>query len=140
YAANPDMPHDEIADEICELGRFGQKTSAGWYDYEPGKRGPLPSPVVEGILTRYWARTGAARTEYSPDEIVQRLVFALVDSGARILDEGIALRASDIDVVYLSGYGFPRHRGGPMWYANTVGLANVLAALQRFHGDDSWQP
>lgn len=140
YAENPDMPHDEIADELCELGRFGQKTSAGWYDYEPGKRDPLPSPVVDDILSRYWDKTGVQRTSYDPEEIVQRLVFALVDAGARILDEGIALRASDIDVVYLSGYGFPRHRGGPMWYANSVGLSNVLAALQRFHGDDGWQP
>jgi 3-hydroxyacyl-CoA dehydrogenase len=140
YAEHPDMPHDEIADELCELGRFGQKTSAGWYDYAPGSRDPLPSPVVEDILTRYWARTGAKRTTFEPAEIVQRLVFALVDSGARILAEGIAARASDIDVVYLSGYGFPRHRGGPMWYANSVGLPTVLAALRRFHGDDGWEP
>jgi 3-hydroxyacyl-CoA dehydrogenase len=140
YAEQPDLPHDEIADELCELGRFGQKTSAGWYDYEPGRREPLPSPVVEDILTRYWARTGAKRTTFEPEEIVRRLVFALVDSGARILDEGIASRASDIDVVYLSGYGFPRHRGGPMWYADSVGLPTVLAALRRWHGDDGWQP
>lgn len=140
YAENPAMPRDEIADELCELGRFGQKTSAGWYDYEPGRRDPQPSPVVDDLLRRYWDRTGARRTTFEPDEIVWRLVFALVDAGARILDEGIAARASDIDVVYLSGYGFPRHRGGPMWYANSVGLPTVLAQLRRYHGDDGWQP
>ena len=140
YAANPDMPRDEIADAICELGRFGQKTGAGWYDYREGSREPVPSPVVQQILEDYWQRHGVRRTTYGPEEIVQRLVFALVDIGARILEEGIAQRASDIDVVYLSGYGFPRHRGGPMWYADSVGLASVLAALRRFHADDDWRP
>ncbi|HEX3591140.1 MAG TPA: 3-hydroxyacyl-CoA dehydrogenase NAD-binding domain-containing protein [Pseudonocardiaceae bacterium] len=140
YAADPSLPHDEIADAICELGRFGQKTGAGWYDYREGSREPVPSPVVEEILTDYWRRHGVRRTTYEPDEIVQRLVFALVDVGAHILEEGIAQRASDIDVVYLSGYGFPRHRGGPMWYADSAGLPEVLAALRRFHADDGWQP
>jgi 3-hydroxyacyl-CoA dehydrogenase len=137
YAEHPDLPRDEIADSICELGRFGQKAGAGWYDYDG--REAKPSPVVEHLLADYRDKHGVARTTFDPDEIVQRLVFALVDSGAHILEEGIALRASDIDVVYLAGYGFPRHRGGPMWYADVVGLPTVLAALRRFHGDD-WQP
>jgi 3-hydroxyacyl-CoA dehydrogenase len=137
YAEHPDAPRDEISDALCELGRFGQKTGAGWYDYEG--REPKPSPVVDELLSDYWQRHGVTRTSFDPDEIAQRLVFALTDAGARILEEGIALRASDIDVVYLSGYGFPRHRGGPMCYADTVGLPRVLEALRRFHGAD-WAP
>jgi 3-hydroxyacyl-CoA dehydrogenase len=137
YAEHPDQPRDQIADALCELGRFGQKTGAGWYDYQG--RQAVPSPVVDQLLAEYRERHAVARTTFDPEEIAQRLVFALADSGARILEEGIALRASDIDVVYLSGYGFPRHRGGPMFYADTVGLPTVLAALRRFHGND-WQP
>jgi 3-hydroxyacyl-CoA dehydrogenase len=137
YAEHPDLPRDEISDALCELGRFGQKTGAGWYDYDG--RAPRPSPVVDELLAAYRERHGVPRTTFSPEEIAQRLVFALVDAGARILEEGIALRASDIDVVYLSGYGFPRHRGGPMFYADTVGLPSVVAALRRFHGPD-WEP
>jgi 3-hydroxyacyl-CoA dehydrogenase len=140
YAEHPETSRDEIGDALCELGRFGQKTSAGWYDYAAGSRDAMPSPVVEGLLEDYWQRHGVQRAVFSAEEIVQRLVFALVDAGAHILDEGIALRASDIDVVYLAGYGFPRHRGGPMWYADTVGLPEVLSALRRFHGDDGWEP
>jgi 3-hydroxyacyl-CoA dehydrogenase len=140
YAADPDARRDEIGDALCELGRFGQKTGGGWYDYAAGDRTPRPSPVVEGLLREYWERHGVTPSSYEPDEIARQLVFALVDAGAHILEEGIALRASDIDVVYLSGYGFPRHRGGPMWYANSVGLPTVVDALRRFHGDDGWQP
>jgi 3-hydroxyacyl-CoA dehydrogenase len=137
YAEHPDAPRDEIADALCEMGRFGQKTGAGWYDYDG--REAKPSPVVDQLLADFWQRHGVTRTTFDADEIVQRLVFALTDAGARILEEGIALRASDIDVVYLSGYGFPRHRGGPMWYANLVGLPAVLAALRRFHTPE-WTP
>jgi 3-hydroxyacyl-CoA dehydrogenase len=140
YAEQPDTPKDEIGDALCEQGRFGQKTGAGWYDYRAGSRDPLPSPVVAELLADYWQRHDTKPTTFEPDEIVRRLVFALVDAGAHILAEGIALRASDIDVVYLAGYGFPRHRGGPMCYADTVGLPDVLAALRRFHGDDGWTP
>ncbi|MEV0081397.1 3-hydroxyacyl-CoA dehydrogenase NAD-binding domain-containing protein [Saccharopolyspora sp. NPDC050642] len=139
YAEHPDSPRDEISDALCELGRFGQKTGAGWYDYKSGSREAIPSPVVDELLTSYHEKHGTQRRTFEAEEIVQRLVFALVDEGARILDEGIALRASDIDVVYLAGYGFPRHRGGPMHYANTVGTANVLAALWKFH-EDGWEP
>jgi 3-hydroxyacyl-CoA dehydrogenase len=137
YAEHPEMPRDEIADALCEMGRFGQKTGAGWYDYQG--RDAAPSPVVDGLLAEYWQRHGVERTTFDPQEIVQRLVFALTDEGARILEEGIALRASDIDVVYLAGYGFPRHHGGPMYHANAVGLPVVVDALRRFHGDD-WRP
>ncbi|HEX5119155.1 MAG TPA: 3-hydroxyacyl-CoA dehydrogenase NAD-binding domain-containing protein [Pseudonocardiaceae bacterium] len=140
YAEHPDTPKDEIGDALCELGRFGQKTGGGWYDYQSGSRDPKPSPAVDEILTDYWQRHGVARGTVEPEDIVRRLVFALVDSGAKILEEGIALLASDIDVVYLSGYGFPRHRGGPMWFADSVGLSTVLDSLRDNHGDDGWSP
>jgi 3-hydroxyacyl-CoA dehydrogenase len=140
YAENPDAPRDEIGDALCELGRFGQKTGGGWYDYEAGNREPQPSPVVDQILREFWERHGVTpATASDAESIAQQLVFALVDAGARILEEGIALRASDIDVVYLSGYGFPRHVGGPMWYADTVGLDTVVSSLRRFHGE-GWEP
>jgi 3-hydroxyacyl-CoA dehydrogenase len=132
YAQDPDAPRDEIADQLCEMGRFGQKTGAGWYDYDAGDRRGKPSPVVEELLESFDEKHGTSRQAFASEEIVQRLIFALVDEGARILDEGIALRASDIDVVYTAGYGFPRHRGGPMFYADSVGLDNVVAQLQRF--------
>ncbi|MGI8305569.1 3-hydroxyacyl-CoA dehydrogenase NAD-binding domain-containing protein [Saccharopolyspora hattusasensis] len=139
YAEDPDAPRDEISDALCELGRFGQKTGAGWYDYQSGSREAIPSPVVDELLASFHEKHGIKRRSFEAEEIVQRLVFALVDEGARIVDEGIALRGSDIDVVYLAGYGFPRHRGGPMHYANAVGTANVLAALRKFH-DEAWEP
>ncbi|MGP4084506.1 3-hydroxyacyl-CoA dehydrogenase NAD-binding domain-containing protein [Streptomyces sp. KR55] len=140
YAEDPGMPRDEIADALCEMGRFGQKVGAGWYDYKPGSREAIPSPVVDELLASFHTQHGTELRTFEADEIVQRLVFALVDEGARILDEGIALRASDIDVVYIAGYGFPRYRGGPMFYADTVGAAHVLSGLRRFHGDDGWEP
>jgi 3-hydroxyacyl-CoA dehydrogenase len=139
YALNPDEPHDEIADALCELGRFGQKTGAGWYDYDKGERDPKPSPAVAELLEDYHRRHNTVRRSFADEEIVARLVFALTDEGARILDERIALRASDIDVVYLSGYGFPRHRGGPMYYADSTGLDTVVAALRSSH-PEGWQP
>lgn len=138
YAENPDMPHDTISDTLCEMGRFGQKTGAGWYDYPNGGRNPVPSPVVKEMLSRF--RPRIAEDERPSDrQIAERLVFALVDEGARILDEGIAQRSSDIDVVYVSGYGFPRHLGGPMYYADQVGLDRVLAELIA-DNPDGWQP
>ncbi len=139
YAENPEAPRDEIADALCELKRFGQKTGAGWYDYDEGSRVPRPSKVVDGLLREYHDRHGTRKRDFQDDEIVQRLVFALVNEGAQLLDEGIALRASDIDVVYLAGYGFPRYRGGPMYYADGVGLPEVVARLREFHGP-GWQP
>ena len=121
----PGVRYSECADRLCELGRFGQKTGAGWYDYQPGKRDAIPSPVVEQMADapcRHWRKDAAI----SDDEIVQRLVFALVNEAAHLLEEGIAQRASDVDMVYLTGYGFPLWRGGPMCYADTVGLFNVV--------------
>ena len=130
-AENPDQDFGIVADRLCEAGRFGQKNGAGWYRYEAGKRDPIPDPAVEDLIAVYRRDKGVAPCKVGNDEIVERCLFAMVNEGARILEEGIAQRASDIDVVYLNGYGFPRHRGGPMRYADEVGLPNVVRALQR---------
>jgi 3-hydroxyacyl-CoA dehydrogenase len=139
----PDFTYSKTGDLLCELGRFGQKTGAGYYDYKPGDRNAHPSPLVEDLIVRHSQDIGVERRHISDEEIVERLVYALVNEGAKILEEGIALRASDIDMVYLTGYGFPLHRGGPMFYAQTVGLSNVLAAMERYargrHGS-AWSP
>ncbi|MBS0446680.1 MAG: enoyl-CoA hydratase/isomerase family protein [Proteobacteria bacterium] len=133
-----------VADKLCEAGRFGQKTGAGWYRYEAGKRDPIPDPAVEALIADYRAERGMAPRKIGDDEIVERCIYALVNEGARILAEGIAARASDIDLVYLNGYGFPLKRGGPMLYADLVGLPNVVRSLRRYAADagadPSWQP
>ena len=140
YVEKPDVKYSRIADRLCELGRFGQKTGAGWYRYEPGNRDAIPDPTVEEMITRYSAEIGVQRRRVPEEEIVERCIFALVNEGARILEDGIALRASDIDVVYLAGYGFPRFRGGPMLYADTLGLPNVVRAMRRFAAKPSGDP
>ncbi|WP_374674282.1 3-hydroxyacyl-CoA dehydrogenase NAD-binding domain-containing protein [Ideonella sp.] len=145
YVEKPELRYSKTADLLCEMGRFGQKTGAGWYDYQAGKRDAIPSAVVEQMIEDHRQTMGITPRQVSDEEIVQRLVFALVNEGARLLEEGIALRASDIDMVYLTGYGFPLHRGGPMCYADTVGLYNVVQAMKRFArnpNDDAafWQP
>jgi 3-hydroxyacyl-CoA dehydrogenase len=145
YTEHPDTPRAAVADRICELGRYGQKTGKGWYLYKPGDRTAYPDPEVEKIIVEESEKAGIKRRKLSDEEIVERLVFALVNEGARILEEGIALRASDVDMVYLNGYGFPLHRGGPMCYADTVGLFNVTASMRRFAKNPLtdpkfWQP
>jgi 3-hydroxyacyl-CoA dehydrogenase len=129
---SPGMQYSKTADLLCEQGRFGQKTGAGWYDYKPGDRKATPSRLVNDMVVAHSKQLGVKRRAISDQEIVERLVYALVNEGAQILDEGIALRASDIDMVYLTGYGFPLYRGGPMFYADTVGLPNVLAAMEQY--------
>jgi 3-hydroxyacyl-CoA dehydrogenase len=139
----PDMVYSRIADRICEQGRFGQKTGKGFYRYEPGSRSALPDPAVDDIIRRYREEVGVKPRAISDEEIVERCIYALVNEGAKILEEGIALRASDIDMVYLTGYGFPPYRGGPMFYADTIGLAKVLSTLQRFQSGyqgAQWKP
>jgi len=132
-----------IADRLCEAGRFGQKTGAGWYRYEPGSRTPLPDPATDAVIESYRAERGVAPRRIADEEIVERCIYALVNEGARILQEGIAARASDIDVAFLNGYGFPKLRGGPMFHAQSVGLDTVLRSLRRFAAvpgaDASWQ-
>ncbi len=145
YVEKPDIRYSKTADLLCELGRFGQKTGAGWYDYVPGKRDAIPSKVVTDMIEKYRGELGIVPRKIADEEIVHRLVYALVNEGAKIVDEGIAQRASDIDMVYITGYGFPMHRGGPMNYADTQGLFNVVQAMKRFatnpHDDAGfWKP
>ncbi|HJV82897.1 3-hydroxyacyl-CoA dehydrogenase NAD-binding domain-containing protein [Noviherbaspirillum sp.] len=145
YAENPGMKRSVIADQLCELGRFGQKTGKGWYRYEPGKRDALPDPEVDEIIAAARKSAGITPRKVSDEEIIERCIFALVNEGARILEEGIAARASDIDMVYLTGYGFPAHRGGPMLYAETIGLSKVVEKMRDFAaqaGGDAvfWKP
>ncbi|MGK5052140.1 3-hydroxyacyl-CoA dehydrogenase NAD-binding domain-containing protein [Janthinobacterium sp. RB2P8] len=139
----PEVTYSKTADLLCELGRYGQKTGAGWYDYKAGDRKAYPSEQVNAMIIQHCADIGVARRKIGDQEIVERLVYALVNEGARILEEGIALRASDIDMVYLTGYGFPLFRGGPMFYADTVGLPNVLDTIAGYaksrHGE-AWTP
>jgi 3-hydroxyacyl-CoA dehydrogenase len=145
YEEKPDMKYSKTADLLCEKGRFGQKTGAGWYDYVPGKRDAIPNAEVEQMIADHRKSLGITPRKISDEEIVQRLVFSLVNEAAHILEEGIANKASDIDVVYIFGYGFPVHRGGPLNYANEVGLFNVVQAMKRFAKnplDDAkfWEP
>jgi 3-hydroxyacyl-CoA dehydrogenase len=131
-----------VADRLCEIGRYGQKTGAGWYRYPEGSRAPVADPEVQRLIEESARGAGIARRTIAPEEIVARTVYALVNEGARILEEGIALRAVDIDIVYVHGYGFPAYRGGPMWYADTVGLKQVYDRVRQFeqqHGD-LWTP
>lgn len=137
--ANPDSYEEVVADHLCEAGRYGQKTGAGWYRYVEGDRKPHVDPEVEKIIETFRKEKGIEPRKISDQEIVERCVYALANEGAKILEEGIALRASDIDIVYLNGYGFPLHRGGPMHYAQQAGLFNVLRAIRRF-GDSSRRP
>jgi len=141
----PNMKYSKTADLLCEMGRFGQKTGAGWYDYQAGKRDAIPSAVVVDMIEKHRQACGITPRKIADEEIVQRLVYALVNEAAHILEEGIAGKASDIDMVYLTGYGFPIWRGGPMLYADTVGLFNVVQSMKRFaqnpHDDAAfWQP
>ncbi|NWF45607.1 3-hydroxyacyl-CoA dehydrogenase [Hydrogenophaga sp. D2P1] len=145
YQEKPDMKYSKTADLLCEKGRFGQKTGAGWYDYVPGKRDAIPNAEVVKMIEDHRAAAGITPRKISDEEIVQRLVFSLVNEAAHILEEGIANKASDIDVVYIFGYGFPVYRGGPLNYANEVGLFNVVQAMKRFAKnplDDAkfWEP
>jgi 3-hydroxyacyl-CoA dehydrogenase len=145
YVEKPGMRYSKTADLLCEMGRFGQKTGAGWYDYVPGKRDAIPSEPVVKMIEAHRQSLGITPRKIGDDEIVHRLVYSLVNEAAKILEEGIASKASDIDMVYLTGYGFPLHRGGPMCYADSQGLFNVVQAMKKFaqnpHDDASfWQP
>lgn len=142
-----DLPDDprfyRIADMLAELGRFGQKTGKGMYCYEEGSRQPTPDPQVQIMIEKESRALGIERRDISETEIIDRCIYGLINEGARILGEGIALRASDIDVIWINGYGFPRHRGGPMHYADTVGLKNIYNRVCEFKeefGAEYWQP
>ena len=129
YVEHPERRYSKTADLVCELGRFGQKTGGGWYDYAPGRRDPIVSPVIAVLLDKHRREIGINARALGNDEIVQRLVYALINEGARLLEEGIAARAGDIDVVYLTGYGFPAWRGGPMCFADYRGFTTSYARL-----------
>lgn len=131
-AENPGQDFSSVSDKLCEAGRFGQKTGAGFYRYDPVTRKPSVDPIVEQLIAEYRESKGVVARKISEQEIIERCVYALVNEGAKILEEGIALRASDIDIVYLNGYGFPAHRGGPMHYAQQVGLFNVVRSMKQF--------
>ena len=142
YIEKPEVTYSKVADLLCEKGRFGQKTSAGWYDYKAGDRKAYPSKEVNDMIVDHAKSLGLVRKKISDQQIVERLVYALVNEGAFILEEGIAMRASDIDMVYLTGYGFPLFRGGPMFYADTVGLSNVVNSIKQYakgHHGEAWK-
>jgi 3-hydroxyacyl-CoA dehydrogenase len=136
----PDVIYSPVGDAICELGRFGQKVGKGWYDYEAGKRDPVPSAEVQACIDKVRADKGLKAREISDEEIVNRLVLAMVNEGAKILQEGIASKASDIDMVYLTGYGFPVYRGGPMLYADMLGLPKVVEMMKQYQANPNGDP
>ena len=130
-----------VSDALCELGRFGQKAGKGWYKYSDDRK-PTPDPEVEALIERLTTQAGIKRRSFQPNEIIERTIYALINEGARVLEEGYALRAADIDVIYLTGYGFPAWRGGPMFYADRVGLKHVYERVAAFHGEfgNRWRP
>ena len=130
-----------LEDRLCELGRYGQKTGAGWYKYDENRR-PMHDPEVDKLIDQVRQEIGRAPRSISAEEIVERTIYALVNEGARILEDGYALRAVDIDIIYINGYGFPAYRGGPMWYADTVGLKKVYERVQEFEKEHGalWAP
>lgn len=133
YAEKGQPKHPNVADRLCEKGRFGQKTGAGWYDYRPGDRTAHPNAEVDDMIAKHSQELGITRRKINNTEIVERLVYSLVNEGAKILEEHIAQRASDIDLVYLNGYGFPIWRGGPMFHADSVGLSEVVSTIERYN-------
>jgi 3-hydroxyacyl-CoA dehydrogenase len=141
HLEKPGVRQPFAEDRLCELGRYGQKTGAGWYKYDENRRA-LPDPEVQDLVHQWAREVGIAQRSIPSEEIVERCIYALVNEGARILEEGIALRAVDIDIIYLNGYGFPSYRGGPMWYADTVGLKNVYERISDFHSQQGelWEP
>jgi 3-hydroxyacyl-CoA dehydrogenase len=140
----PDHPANHVIDQLVERGRLGQKTGAGFYRYDPATRQRLDDPEVEAMIRAEADRLGMAANSFSDGEIIERVIYPLINEGARILEEGIAQRASDIDIVYLYGYGFPAHRGGPMFYGSSVGLDKVYAKICAFRDSlgrpEDWQP
>ena len=141
HLAKPGVRQPIAEDKLCEMGRYGQKTSAGWYKYDEN-RNILPDPEVAKWVKDWATAAGIPQRDIGREEILDRCIYGLVNEGARILEEGFALRAVDIDIVYLYGYGFPAYRGGPMFYADTVGLKAVydrICEFEKQHGE-LWTP
>jgi 3-hydroxyacyl-CoA dehydrogenase len=141
HLEKPGVRQPFAGDQLCELGRFGQKNGAGWYKYDENRRA-IPDPAVAELVKKWATERGILQRRISHEEIVERCIYALVNEGARILEEGYALRSVDIDIIYINGYGFPAYRGGPMWYADTVGLKKVydrILEFQKQHGE-LWEP
>jgi 3-hydroxyacyl-CoA dehydrogenase len=141
HLEKPGVRQPFVNDRLCELGRYGQKTGAGWYKYDENRRA-IPDPEVNEMVRKWAIEGGVPQHHLSSNEIVDRCIYALVNEGAHILEEGIALRAGDIDIIYVNGYGFPAYRGGPMWYADTVGLKKVHERICDFHRQygELWKP
>jgi 3-hydroxyacyl-CoA dehydrogenase len=141
HLEDPNVRKPLVSDRLCEMGRYGQKTGAGWYKYDENRKAS-PDPEVAKLVAELTASAGIERRTITPEEIVERTMYALVNEGAKILEEGFALRAVDIDIIYINGYGFPTWRGGPMWYADTVGLQKVYERVAEFHSKfgDLWKP
>jgi len=141
HTEKPGVRQPIAEDKLCEMGRYGQKTGAGWYKYDENRRA-IPDPEVARLVSQWAAEAGIKQHPISKEEIIDRCIYALVNEGARILEEGYALRAVDIDIIYINGYGFPAHRGGPMWYADTVGLKKVYDRISEFHKQHGywWEP
>ena len=133
---------DHLPSKLCEMERFGQKSAAGYYRYEEGSRRPIVDPMVEELVEQISQEQGIARREFDDEEVLRRCLYPLINEGANIIDEGIAIRASDIDTVYVNGYGFPAYRGGPMYWANQIGLDKVYQEIENYHQQfgDSWKP
>jgi 3-hydroxyacyl-CoA dehydrogenase len=141
HLQKPGVRQAFIEDWLCELGRFGQKAGGGWYKYDENRK-PSPDPEVAALIRKWTSEAGIPQRQISNEEIVERCIYTLVNEGARLLEEGIALRAVDIDIIYLNGYGFPAHRGGPMWYADTIGLNRVYERICDFQKrlGNWWEP
>src|SRR6201981_2878888 len=141
HLEKPGIRQAFAGDRLCEMGRFGQKTGAGWYKYDENRRA-IPDPEVARLVSQWAAEAGIKQHHISKEEIIDRCIYALVNEGARILEEGYALRAVDIDIIYINGYGYPAHRGGPMWYADTVGIKKVYERISEFHRQhgELWKP
>jgi 3-hydroxyacyl-CoA dehydrogenase len=137
-----DRRWNDLILKLCDQGRLGQKSGKGWYRYEAGDRTPQRDPELERFIVEESARMGIVRQPISEDDIIKRCLYGMVNEGARLLEHGIASRPSDIDITYLTGYGFPAHHGGPMYLADRIGLANVLADIQQLHARYGhwWQP
>ena len=143
HLRKPGVRDCNLLDKVCELGRFGQKTNAGWYRYENGSRVPIPDPLIERLIVDHSAEHGFVRRQITDQEILERCLYSMINEAAKILTEGVAARAVDVDMVWLHGYGFPRYRGGPLFYADEIGVKNVFDAILKYRdqfGAYFWTP